>query len=207
MNVTAEQLTVFLDRIVQNPSRHARWLNTISMLEAIGARKIWKSQGKNGLNEQVLRHASEESRHALFFKRAAQRIQPNKCDDYSDEQVLEGPSAKHYFQSLDYGIFGRLCEQMEDAPARQLAYLYVTHAIEQRAQQIYPIYDEVLRRHRIPVTLRGIIEEEDQHLEEMVEELASKDTAVETRLVEFKALENQLFRAFFADLTEQAVAA
>lgn len=207
MNISSEQLELFLDTVAQNPVRHARWLNTISMLEAIGARKIWKSQGKDGLNEQVLRHATEESRHALFFKRAAQRLQPERCHDYSEDEVLEGAAARHYFQSLDYGIFDRLCAEMDEGPARELAYLYVTHAIEERAHQIYPIYDRVLRRHRIPVTLRGIIEEEDQHLAEMVEELEAKDVDAGRRFTQFRDLECELFSVFFATLNDQAIAA
>ncbi len=38
--------------IATDPSRHARFLNTISMLEYIGARKIMKSQLVNSINQK-----------------------------------------------------------------------------------------------------------------------------------------------------------
>ena len=202
-----ERLERFFESLVPQPERHARWLNTVSMLEATGARKIWKSQGKDGLNEQILRHAVEESRHALFFKRAAQRVQPGSCEGYDDHELLEGRAARHYFQSLDYGIYERLLDAMPESKAKPLAYLYVTLAIEVRAQTLYPIYHKVLRRHRIPVTLRGIIEEEDQHLAEMIEGIEALDPDAEARRVEFEAFEMDLFEDFFIQLNAQAEAA
>ena len=207
MKPQPQDLEAFFESLVPSPERHARWLNTVSMLEATGARKIWKSQGKDGLNEQVLRHASEESRHALFFKRAAQRVHPGICDGYEDHELLEGLAARRYFQSLDHGIFERLLAAVPEAKARALAYLYVTLAIEERAQCLYPIYDTVLRRHRIPVTLRGIIEEEDQHLEEMIEGIEALDPEATLRRAEFQTLETELFAAFFSQLNPQAQAA
>lgn len=207
MKTQPKDLEAFFEGLIPSPDRHARWLNTVSMLEAIGARKIWKSQGRDGLNEQVLRHASEESRHALFFKRAAQRVRPGSCESYEDHELLEGAAARHYFQSLDHGIFDRLLVAMPEAKARALAYLYVTLAIEERAQCLYPIYDRVLRRNHIPVTLRGIIEEEDQHLAEMIEGIEALDPEAARRRAEFQVLEANLFAGFFTQLNQHAQAA
>ena len=64
-----------LDRLIADPPRHARWLNTVALLEYTGARKMLKSQASARMSEMILRHAAEESRHAHFFKRAALRIE------------------------------------------------------------------------------------------------------------------------------------
>ena len=50
---------------------------------------------------------------------------------------------------------------------RELAYHLVTYAIEMRAKELYTIYDHILRIHRSKVTIKSILLEEEEHLDEM----------------------------------------
>lgn len=57
-----------LTALVKQPTLHARFLNTLSLLEFIGARKIMKSQEEDSVTPAVLAHATEEIRHAQVLK-------------------------------------------------------------------------------------------------------------------------------------------
>ena len=79
-----------LTRLIADPPRHARWLNTVALLEYTGARKMLKSQASQRMSEMILRHAAEESRHAYFFLRAALRIDPELGSEFTAESLLCG---------------------------------------------------------------------------------------------------------------------
>ena len=59
---------------VERPREHARFLNTLSLMEHIGSRKIMVSQTCGPLGREVLKHLAEETRHAFFFKKAAETL-------------------------------------------------------------------------------------------------------------------------------------
>ena len=75
---------------------------------------------------------------------------------------------------------------------RFAAYLLVTYAIEVRADELYPIYQEALDNAGSKVNVKSIILEEEGHLEEMINQLkhfspdwqlhAQKAVDMETRL-------------------------
>jgi hypothetical protein len=52
---------------------------------------------------------------------------------------------------------------------KEAAYLLVTYAIELRADELYQIYDEVLRKVGSRVAVKSILLEEKEHLNEMIE--------------------------------------
>jgi hypothetical protein len=75
---------------------------------------------------------------------------------------------------------------------RFAAYLLVTYAIEVRADELYPIYQDALDEAGSKVNVKSIILEEEGHLEEMLNQLhkfspdwelhANKAVEFETRL-------------------------
>lgn len=105
---SVQAIRSFLETIIQEPKRHSRWLNTISFLEHIGSRKILATQSGIGTGEMILRHASEEARHAHFFKRMSERISPGSCPDYQTGNLHCGFSAFLYFQRLDGTVLKNL---------------------------------------------------------------------------------------------------
>src|SRR4051812_13000755 len=103
------------------PLLHARFINTISLLEYIGARKILKSQHESSISATVLGHVSEEIRHAQIFKSVALKMSGGELLTYDDRSLLAGPAARAYFQDLDHGIMAEL-----EIPDGWLNYLYST---------------------------------------------------------------------------------
>ena len=193
-----------LTRLIADPPRHARWLNTVALLEYTGARKMLKSQASQRMSEMILRHAAEESRHAHFFKRAALRIDPELGSEFTAESLLCGEAAKAYFYELDHGVCARLRDSGLEGDALSYAsYLYVTTLIEERADWLYPAYHQLLRRAKLPVSLAGIIAEEEGHLREMEEALASVDDQWSDRMVGLRAFEDGLFDQFLAALCDE----
>jgi len=191
-------------RLIEDPPRHARWLNTVALLEYTGARKMLKSQASRRMSEMILRHAAEESRHAHFFKRAALRIDPNVGSEFTAESLLCGEAAKSYFYELDHGVCARLERGGLTGDALSYAsYLYVTTLIEERADWLYPVYHKMMRRAKLPVSLAGIIAEEEGHLREMEQELAKIDSQWAERMIDLRAFEAGLFEQFLDALCQE----
>ena len=169
--------------------RHARFLNTLSLLEHIGSRKILLTRGADA-DEDALRHLAEETRHAHFFRRAAEREAGRRLG-YGDADTAAASSARMYFGRLDAGV-------ARETGAGVLAYLYVTLAVERRAAWFYGLYERILRERGHALTLRSVIAEEDAHLAQMESALRRRDPAFERRLEGFSALESGLFASWLA---------
>ncbi|MGJ4750838.1 hypothetical protein [Leptospira kmetyi] len=195
--VSTEAIRSFLEKIIQDPAQHSRWLNTISFLEHMGSRKILATQSGFGMGEMILRHASEEARHAHFFKRMSERISPGSCPDYQSENLHCGFPAFLYFQRLD----GMVLKNLNSAGIKGkqqsfLSYLYVTHLIEERADFLYQEYDRILEENKIPVSLKAILKEEESHLAEMQSSLAAEDPEYKTRYAFFQEKEEKNYLKF-----------
>lgn len=167
LNAT-ETMSQLLMTILSSSQLHAKWLNTLSFLENCGARKIAACEHPTLVREEVLKHASEEFRHAYYLKRQIERVSSDPMDNYSLPFLLGGMATWHYLPMLDLqtsrylkGI-GATNDFLKEA-----SYLLVTYAIELRAQELYPIYDKILREAGSKVTVRSILLEENEHLEEM----------------------------------------
>ena len=182
-------LSEFLGGVIADPVKHARFLNTLSLLEHIGSRKILLTQGETG-GEDALKHLAEETRHAHFFRKAAEKVAGRPLT-YSDQDAAAPHSARMYFGRLDSGI------SAETGPGA-LAYLYVTQAIEVRAHGVYGLYEKELRAAGHSLTLRSVIAEEDAHLAAMEAALRRLDPRYGERSARFAALEAELFCVWLA---------
>ena len=168
-----EDLTELLSQIVKSDVLHSRWLNTLSYLENTGARKIAACQHPTQVKEEMLKHAAEEFRHAHYLKRQIGRVLDGACEDYSKESVLGGVNSLHYLNSLDLQVSRYLSLHFTKADTKAYAYLLVTYAIEMRASELYPIYEAILRGHTSKVTVKSILLEEKEHLQEMQDAIKS----------------------------------
>lgn len=149
----------FLEQIVREPARHALFMNMLSMLEHMGSRKIMLSQMNRTLTEETLSHLSEEARHAYFFKRHAERIGGVNLDGFTDDNTMCRVPALMYFGRLDAGITKEVGDEA--------AYPWVSLVIELRACWLYEIYQDVLERSGVALSLKALLAEEDQHLADM----------------------------------------
>lgn len=203
-NVSSEEIDSLITEIVSSPELHSRWLNTLSLLEHIGSRKIHTSQSGPLLSEMVLRHASEEARHAAYFKKLALKIKPSSTHSFEKDSLLCGFSAVSYFQKLDISVersFGR--ENIPKHTKSFLCYLYVTKLIEERAGSVYEIYDQILDQRQLGISVKGIIKEEESHLSEMDSNLSALDPKFESRTLEFREKEEKLFQKYFQNLRKE----
>lgn len=178
----------FLQSLVPDSESHARFMNMLSMLEHMGSRKIMVSQMNKCLTEDILKHLAEEARHAYFFKRQAERLAKRPLDGYTDENTMQRVPALMYFGRMDAGISKRV-----SPPA---AYPWVSLIIELRACWLYAIYQEVLEKSGLHISLKSLLAEEDMHLAEMFAACGA-DTAL---LRELSAYETALFEKLWASL-------
>ncbi|MEQ9362649.1 MAG: hypothetical protein RIF32_00315 [Leptospirales bacterium] len=195
-DIALEQM---LNRIVDRPALHARWLNTLAFLEFMGTRKIARSLNGRRAGRVALQHLAEEARHAYFFKRSIERIAPEADPGFALSELLAGFSAARYFHGLDSLVHRDLLDE-NPAVAPELCYLYVTTLIEERAGWLYPAYDAVLEARRLPVRLTGVILEEEQHLADMYSAARRLDARCEERLAAYRVQEARGFAGFFTRL-------
>ena len=79
---------------------------------------------------------------------------------------------------------------------RFAAYLLVTYAIEVRADELYPVYQEALENAGSKVNVRSIILEEEGHLEEMISQLKRFSPDWELHAQKAVKFESRLFSAW-----------
>jgi len=190
------QLEQILEQIVLNPNLHAKFLNTLSYMENVGARKISKFESRSSANLMVLKHAAEEHRHAYFLKKQMYKLIDSGLETYDDQYLLCPKISGLYLDFLDLKVCQWLKKEfkLQGSELKWLAYLLVTYAIEVRADEIYPVYQDVLTRFDQKVHVKSIIIEEEGHLDEMIqqlsnysdnwEELGQKAIAIEAELFE-----------------------
>ena len=140
------KVAAFLADLCRKPANHSKFLNTLSLLEHIGSRKIMVSQSGRPLDRETLKHLAEETRHAYFFKRSAEKLIKQELNDYSEATCLAPTAAKMYFGRLDAGI-----SKILNAENPEIPYLYVSFIIELRACWLYNAYHKILKENQAPI--------------------------------------------------------
>jgi bacterioferritin (cytochrome b1) len=176
-----QKLQQILPTIINNPHLHGRWLNTLSFLENCGARKLAACEHPTKVKEEMLKHASEEFRHAYHLKRQISKVTSLSLDNYFPDQILGNTASLHYLHALDMKTCRYLKEKFlvtgqPHYPNLSItAYLFVTYAIEVRAGKLYPVYHESLRTYGSKVSVKSILLEEEEHLAEIFTEMQNID--------------------------------
>ena len=86
---------------------------------------------------------------------------------------------------------------------RFAAYLLVTYAIEVRADELYPIYQEALDQAGSKVNVKSIILEEEGHLEEMINQLKNFSPVWQLHADKAVELETRLFEQWVVELAKE----
>ena len=199
------ELKTILSEIVKDEVMHAKWLNTLSMMENAGSRKISACEHKTDVSVSILKHAAEEARHAYFLKTQIKKLAPGKFDTYRLKHLIAPMSSYQYLDRLDFQISKYLKEeiQMPEDQIRYASYLLTTYAIEERADLLYPVYDEVLNESGSNITVRLIIAEEIGHLEEMNRQMAEFFSDWKTKAAHVKCLETLLYDVWMKKIQEE----
>ncbi|RZA00508.1 MAG: hypothetical protein EOP47_13790 [Sphingobacteriaceae bacterium] len=188
------ELKNILPNIIADNILHAKWLNTLSLMENTGARKISASEDPVTVTYIILKHAAEEHRHAFYLKKQLEKVGEGLCPTYASDYLLAPAYSKYYLNQLDVLVCRYLKKEL-NLTGKELrfgAYLLVTYAIEVRADELYPIYQDALDAVGSKVNVKSIILEEEGHLEEMINQLhhfspnwqlhADRAVAIETLL-------------------------
>ncbi|EHQ30147.1 hypothetical protein [Mucilaginibacter paludis] len=194
-----------LNTIVANPDLHARWLNTLSLMENTGARKISASEDTVNVTYIILKHAAEEHRHAFYLKKQIDKIGEGVCPTYAREFLLAPAQSKYYLNQLDVEVCRYLKRELKlsGADLRFAAYLLVTYAIEVRADELYPIYQQALDNAGSKVNVKSIILEEEGHLEEMINQLKAFSPDWQLHADNAVVMERALFDQWIKGLGEE----
>ncbi|ALR30350.1 hypothetical protein ATE47_07355 [Chryseobacterium sp. IHB B 17019] len=194
-----------LEKIVQNGETHAKWLNTLSFMENAGARKISACEHPTKVDLIQLKHAAEEHRHAYYLKKQILKINPSICKNYENNELLAPVATRQYLHSLDI----KACKYLQKAfqltkeELKYAAYLFVTYAIEVRADELYPVYQEILTKTSSKIMVKSIILEEEGHLEEMINQLNEFSKNWESHAEIILNIEKELHEQWINAISEQ----
>lgn len=200
-------LTSILENIVNDNNLHAKWLNTLSYMENAGAKKISASEHKEEVTLLILKHAAEEHRHAFYLKKQLAKLDENLCKTYTHAELLAPNHTKHYLNTLDVQVCRYLKKhfKLSGYDLKFAAYLFVTYAIEVRADELYPIYQEVLTAKASKVNVKSIILEEEGHLEEMLNQLKEFSPLWQMHAEEIVKIEQQMFNDWMLGLIKEVI--
>jgi hypothetical protein len=194
-----------LNTIVADAGLHAKWLNTLSLMENTGARKISASEDTVNVTYIILKHAAEEHRHAFYLKKQIDKIGEGICPTYARQFLLAPAQSKYYLNQLDVEVCRYLKRVLNLAGSelRFAAYLLVTYAIEVRADELYPVYQQALDNAGSKVNVKSIILEEEGHLEEMLNQLKNFSTDWQMHADKAVEIETALFNNWIAGLSQE----
>lgn len=194
-----------LKKIVQERSTHAKWLNTLSFMENAGARKISKCEHPTLVSQIQLKHAAEEHRHAYYLKKQIGKINPELCKTYESTELLAPIATSQYLHSLDIKACRYLQEafQLNKTDIKYAAYLFVTYAIEVRADELYPVYQQALTEASSKIMVKSIILEEEGHLEEMIHQLNEFSPDWKHHADHILDIEKELHKEWINAITEE----
>jgi hypothetical protein len=196
----APRTRALLDIIVAEPKRHARMINTLSLLEHMGSHKIMATQHSAAIDQATLKHVAEEAHHAFFMKRQAEKT-AERALEYVAGDLLAPSSARMYFQRLE----GATVRALGPERSARAAYLYMSMIVEFRALWFYGLYEQTLKRAQHALSLKRVLGEEQAHLGDMAERLEAGDELDDARTAEVLAAERKLYSRLLGAL-ERATA-
>jgi len=189
----AGRVTDLLDTVSNSALLHGLFLNTLSMMEHIGSRKIMVTQARTDMDQPTLKHLADETRHAFFMKRQAENASARPMT-YGTDDVLAHAAARMYFQRLELTMRNALPRSATSV------YLYMSMIVEFRATWGYGIYQGALHRAKRDVPLKSLLAEEHQHLEDMAARLEVTGALSESLLGQFIGHEQRGFERLLGAL-------
>ncbi|HEY8782800.1 MAG TPA: hypothetical protein VIM16_14340 [Mucilaginibacter sp.] len=197
-------ISQILPLIIADDELHAKWLNTLSLMENTGARKISASEDPLTVTYIILKHAAEEHRHAFYLKKQIEKTIDGLCPTYAAEYLLAPAFSRYYLNQLDVEVCRYLKNDLglTGKDLRFAAYLLVTYAIEVRADELYPIYQDALENAGSKINVKSIILEEEGHLEEMISQLKRFSPDWELHAQKAVQFESRLFGDWVRALSE-----
>src|ERR1700751_2494728 len=152
-------MSTFFNKVVENAGLHAKWINTLSMMENAGAKKIKKCEHPVLTNEIILKHSAEEARHAYYLKKQIKKVVKNDCPTYEKKYLLAPNFTYYYLHALDIQVCRFLKKRFgfRGDDLKYAAYLLVTYSIEVRADELYPKYQAALDKAQSAVNVKSII--------------------------------------------------
>src|SRR5687767_11879430 len=195
----APRTRALLDVIVAEPKRHARMINTLSLLEHMGSHKIMATQRSAAIDQATLKHVAEEAHHAFFMKRQAEKTAERALEFVADD-LLAPSSARMYFQRLEAATVRAL------GPRRsaRAAYLHMSMIVEFRALWFYGLYEQALKRAQHALSLKRVLGEEQAHLGDMAARLEAGHELDDVRASAVLAAERRLYSRLLGALERAA---
>lgn len=143
----------FVNWITSDDEREKLFLNTLSLMEYIGCRKILKSVSFKKVNIEVLQHISEEASHAFLLKRLVKQLWG---EDLTWDSGQLSACAWDYFDKLEEDL-------MTQVASREQLYPILSQIIEKRVLAFYPLLAELSKHPEVQKLSKIILTQERNH--------------------------------------------
>lgn len=193
-------LAQLLPHIIADDALHARWLNSLSMMESVGARKIAAYVHPIEVDLITLQHAFEEARHAYFLKKQIGKLKQTS-PNYEPNYTLAPRASYRYLHKLDMSCARYLSNAGQTGrDLKHGCYLLVTYLIEVRAMKLYGTYQAALDAAASRVHVKSIISEEEGHLTNMMAQLTAFNPEWQNMSDDLHAMEQHLYQNWLAQI-------
>ncbi|RKH36988.1 hypothetical protein [Corallococcus sicarius] len=196
-----DRIQTVLRQLARSSDVEVRWLNTLSLLEFTGARKISRTVADRHPTLEVLGHLADETRHAFTFKRLACEVAGREVTE-----LLSAGAAATWFQSLDRELAAWATQVTGEADVH-LHYLLTTAVVERRAMVLYPLYKAATRHPAVREEMGRVVTEEQGHRRAIEDACHERLAKVGATLEPALALEERLFESFLNVLERDVAAA
>lgn len=194
-------------KIIRNKKLHACFLNTLSLMELLGAHKLSRLVPFLGHKTSFLEHVSEEFRHAYFLRTLAQKIGEDAINSYDALHVIALHKSRTYINHMHRHVCLLLKQEALNDPAlfKWRVYLLSTLAIETRALPFYEAYQNELNIAGLRISVKSVIAEEANHLAE-IKKLIESDPPLGSLIEPSLTVEKRLFNRWLNMLQSEIFA-
>ncbi len=151
-----------LEKLGQDKMQMARFLNTYSYLEYIGAMTLTRSFLPEELTSHALHHLIEENDHARLFRANAEKLAGKKLT-YKAEEMLKGAAARNYIYRTASFARQKLQGLMLSSNMTGIVSQYSSLVAELRTVWLFPKMEQVLKA-KMNVSIAKIIRDENGHV-------------------------------------------
>lgn len=190
--------------IVSKNIYHAKWLNTLSMLSNNGFRRMAIGQNSIFLNESILKHAANKSRHAYQFKKLIGKIDGAFLPNFEQEYLIAPIESRQYLKILDVFTCRYLTSHLElkNSKLKDGAYLLIAHVLSIRANELLSVYQETLEQTESKVSIRPVVSDEMEFQEEMIIQLNEFSSDWSIHALAISTFEKKIFNNWMRSISK-----
>lgn len=201
MSVAGPVVKSVLTKLAANEILMARFLNTFSYMEFIGAMTLPRSFMNDEISDHALRHLLEENDHARLFRVHGEKL-ANRQLTYKTEDLFARPASRNYIYRTATYLRKNLRGSNISSNITGVVSQYCSLVAEMRTAWLYPQMEMVLKENT-RVSIAKIIRDESGHIYYLNSILSELDPDYQKRCAATLAVESEAFLRFMNKVNDE----